>query len=59
MKRKNEEINLNDKKKLKSAEPMKRYSSNQRLAQEHEACCVVCGRYGEYVNKDTKQDVCR
>ncbi|KAG1139417.1 hypothetical protein G6F38_009848 [Rhizopus arrhizus] len=37
---------------------MKRYSSNQRLAQEYEACCVVCGRYGEYVNKDTKQDVC-
>ncbi|CAO3702810.1 unnamed protein product [Rhizopus stolonifer] len=37
---------------------MKLFSSDQRLVQQDEICCVVCGKYGEYINKDTKQPIC-
>ncbi|KAI7899001.1 P-loop containing nucleoside triphosphate hydrolase protein [Cokeromyces recurvatus] len=39
-------------------EEIKQFSSDQRLAQLDEPICVVCGKYGEYINNDTEQDVC-
>lgn len=38
---------------------VKQFSSDQRLALPDEPICVVCGKYGEYINDDTNQDVCR
>lgn len=38
---------------------IKQFSSDQRLAQPDEPICVVCGKYGEYINDDTNHDVCR
>ncbi|KAI8095279.1 P-loop containing nucleoside triphosphate hydrolase protein [Thamnidium elegans] len=37
---------------------IKQFSSDQRLALPDEPTCVVCGKYGEYINNDTNQDVC-
>ncbi|KAI9364607.1 P-loop containing nucleoside triphosphate hydrolase protein [Pilaira anomala] len=37
---------------------VKQFSSDQRLALPDEPTCVVCGKYGEYINDDTNQDVC-
>ncbi|KAI8371311.1 P-loop containing nucleoside triphosphate hydrolase protein [Choanephora cucurbitarum] len=37
---------------------IKQFSSDQRLAQPDEPCCIVCGKYGEYINDDTDHDVC-
>ncbi|RCH95091.1 DEAD (Asp-Glu-Ala-Asp) box polypeptide 59 [Rhizopus azygosporus] len=39
-------------------EPIKQFSSEQRLAQDNEPVCVVCGKYAEYINSDTNQDIC-
>ncbi|KAI9467952.1 MAG: P-loop containing nucleoside triphosphate hydrolase protein [Benjaminiella poitrasii] len=39
-------------------EEIKQFSSDQRLAEPDEPTCVVCGKYGEYINNDTDQDVC-
>lgn len=38
---------------------IKQFSSDQRLAVHDEPICVVCGKYGEYINDETDQDVCR
>lgn len=38
--------------------PIKQFSSDQRLAVRDEPICVVCGKYGEYINDETDQDVC-
>lgn len=38
---------------------IKQFSSDQRLAVRDEPICVVCGKYGEYINDETDQDVCR
>lgn len=37
----------------------KQFSSDQRLALPDEPICTVCGKFGEYINDDTDQDVCR
>ncbi|GAA5809749.1 hypothetical protein MFLAVUS_003162 [Mucor flavus] len=37
---------------------IKQFSSDQRLALPEEPICVVCGKYGEYINDETDQDVC-
>ncbi|KAJ8655264.1 hypothetical protein O0I10_009132 [Lichtheimia ornata] len=41
-------------------EPIKRLSSQQRLATigSDEPICVICSKYGEYINDDTDHDVC-
>lgn len=41
-------------------EPIKQLSSQQRLATigSDEPICVVCSKYGEYINDDTDHDVC-
>ncbi|KAI8977888.1 P-loop containing nucleoside triphosphate hydrolase protein [Pilobolus umbonatus] len=39
-------------------EPIKLYSSDQRLAEGEEPICIICGKYGEYINNDTDDDVC-
>ncbi|KAI8390116.1 P-loop containing nucleoside triphosphate hydrolase protein [Blakeslea trispora] len=41
-----------------SEQDIKQFSSEQRLAQSDEPCCIVCGKYGEYINDDTDHDVC-
>jgi hypothetical protein len=38
---------------------IKQFSSDQRLALPDEPICVVCGKYGEYINDETDHDVCR
>lgn len=38
---------------------IKQFSSDQRLALPDEPVCVVCGKYGEYINDDTSHDICR
>lgn len=40
---------------------IKQFSSQQRLIQpnQDEPTCIVCGKYGEYINDDTDHDVCR
>lgn len=38
---------------------IKQFSSDQRLALPDEPICTVCGKYGEYINDETDQDVCR
>lgn len=40
---------------------IKRFSSQQRLVQpnEEEPTCIICGKYGEYINDDTDHDICR
>lgn len=38
---------------------IKQFSSDQRLALPEEPICVICGKYGEYINDETNQDVCR
>lgn len=38
---------------------IKQFSSDQRLALDDEPICIVCGKYGEYINDETDQDVCR
>lgn len=38
---------------------IKQFSSDQRLALPDEPVCVVCGKYGEYINDETDQDICR
>lgn len=40
-------------------EPIVEFSFNQRLAEEGEPACVICGRYGEYICDITDHDVCR
>lgn len=40
-------------------EPIVEFSFNQRLAEEGEPACVICGRYGEYICDTTDHDVCR
>ena len=40
-------------------DPIKQFSSDQRLAVGDEPVCYICGKYGEYINNDTDQDVCR
>ncbi|KAG2205400.1 hypothetical protein INT47_007185 [Mucor saturninus] len=37
---------------------IKQFSSDQRLALDDEPICTVCGKYGEYINDETDQDVC-
>ncbi|CEP15736.1 hypothetical protein [Parasitella parasitica] len=39
-------------------EYVKQFSSDQRLALPDEPNCVVCGKYGEYINDDTNHDIC-
>ncbi|ORZ03549.1 P-loop containing nucleoside triphosphate hydrolase protein [Syncephalastrum racemosum] len=41
-------------------EPIKLFSSDQRLAdlKIDEPTCIVCGKYGEYINHMTENDVC-
>lgn len=39
-------------------EPIKQRSIDQRLPLDEEPVCVVCGRYGEYINDATDRDVC-
>ncbi|KAI8981764.1 P-loop containing nucleoside triphosphate hydrolase protein [Mycotypha africana] len=39
-------------------EEIKQFSSDQRIATPDEPTCVVCGKYGEYINDDTDQDIC-
>jgi hypothetical protein len=38
---------------------IKQFSSDQRLALPDEPICIVCGKYGEYINYETDDDVCR
>lgn len=38
---------------------VKKFSSDQRLALPDEPICIVCGKYGEYINDDTNHDICR
>jgi hypothetical protein len=38
---------------------IKQFSSDQRLALPDEPICIVCGKYGEYINDETDHDVCR
>lgn len=42
-------------------EVIKLFSSEQRLIVpgQDEPECVICGKYGEYINDDTDNDVCR
>lgn len=40
-------------------EPVKEFAYYQRPALPDEPVCVVCGRYGEYINDTTDHDVCR
>jgi hypothetical protein len=40
-------------------EEVKQFSSDQRLALPDEPICVICGKYGEYINDETDHDVCR
>lgn len=42
-------------------EPIKLFSSEQRLVVpgQEEPECIVCGKYGEYINDETDNDVCR
>lgn len=40
-------------------EPIVDYSFNQRLPEDGEPTCVICGRYGEYICDITDHDVCR
>lgn len=42
-------------------EPIKLFSSDQRLADLDidEPTCIICGKYGEYINNITENDVCR
>lgn len=42
-------------------EPIKLFSSEQRLVipGQDEPVCVICGKYGEYINDATENDVCR
>lgn len=35
-----------------------RKSNDQREAEEGEPRCVVCGRFGEYIDDETDHDVC-
>lgn len=39
-------------------EPIKQASIEQRFPLDGEPLCVVCGRYGEYINDTTERDVC-
>ncbi|KAG2224852.1 hypothetical protein INT45_008034, partial [Circinella minor] len=41
-------------------EPIKQYSSEQRLIipNSEEPSCIICGKYGEYINDDTDNDIC-
>ncbi|KAI9596050.1 P-loop containing nucleoside triphosphate hydrolase protein [Syncephalis fuscata] len=39
-------------------EPIKEFAYYQRPALPDEPVCVICGRYGEYVNDATDRDVC-
>lgn len=40
---------------------VKQYSSQQRLVETNsdEPICIICGKYGEYINDETENDVCR
>ncbi|KAI8880001.1 DEAD-domain-containing protein [Backusella circina FSU 941] len=42
---------------IKEEEP-KLFSSLQRIAQADEPICIICGKYGEYINNDTEHDIC-
>ena len=41
-------------------EAVKQYSSEQRLIipNSEEPSCIICGKYGEYINDDTDNDIC-
>ncbi|GBB85029.1 hypothetical protein RclHR1_01160023 [Rhizophagus clarus] len=39
-------------------EPVKEYSSQQRVAFSGEPICMICGKYGEYICDQTDHDVC-
>lgn len=39
-------------------EPIKQASIEQRFPLDGEPVCIVCGRYGEYINDTTDHDVC-
>jgi ATP-dependent RNA helicase DDX59 len=43
---------------IKVNEP-KLFSSLQRIAHANEPVCIICGKYGEYINDDTDHDICR
>lgn len=57
------EINYSDEEIQDDAEEdedsVKKFSSDQRLALPDEPICIVCGKYGEYINDDTNHDICR
>jgi ATP-dependent RNA helicase DDX59 len=44
-----------------SVDTVKQFSSQQRLVEpnQDEPVCVICGKYGEYINDQTDNDVCR
>lgn len=50
---------LNDDEEEYEQDTVKQFSSDQRLALSDEPICVVCGKYGEYINDDTNHDICR
>lgn len=50
---------LNDDEEEYEQDAVKQFSSDQRLALSDEPICVVCGKYGEYINDDTNHDICR
>ncbi|KAI8577663.1 hypothetical protein K450DRAFT_251169 [Umbelopsis ramanniana AG] len=39
-------------------EPIKQASIEQRFPLDGEPLCIICGRYGEYINDTTERDVC-
>ncbi|OVA17326.1 Helicase [Macleaya cordata] len=41
-----------------AASPVKERCWDQREALPGEPCCVICGRYGEYICDDTNDDIC-
>lgn len=44
-----------------SVDAVKQFSSQQRLVEpnQDEPVCVICGKFGEYINDQTDNDVCR
>jgi ATP-dependent RNA helicase DDX59 len=44
-----------------TSDAVKQFSSQQRLVEpnQDEPVCVICGKYGEYINDQTHNDVCR
>ncbi|KAI9025986.1 P-loop containing nucleoside triphosphate hydrolase protein [Phycomyces nitens] len=55
-----EEKEEEEKEEKEEEEPIKAFSSDQRrvILGSDEPLCIICGRYGEYINDDTDNDVC-